>query len=144
MEWCNEISPCLSVVLVLFLQSSFMIGTVKIMGVLLHDMSKSLHTTSIDLGVMVGVFMASCFLLGRATLGPLAVKSRVSPANLAMVVGVMDVFGGCGAIIGGYMAGWISDLFSSYDATYKFLVAVDVFTFISMAIPKAMKKPDVS
>eukprot|EP00057_Strongylocentrotus_purpuratus_P006194 XP_011660668.1 PREDICTED: uncharacterized protein LOC105436621 isoform X2 [Strongylocentrotus purpuratus] len=94
--------------------------------------------------MLIASLCCGASVAGRATLGPLAVKSRVSPANLAMVVGVMDVFGGCGAIIGGYMAGWISDLFSSYDATYKFLVAVDVFTFISMAIPKAMKKPDVS
>lgn len=57
--------------------------------------------------MLIASLCSGASVAGRATLGPLAVKSRVSPANLAMVVGVMDVFGGCGAIIGGYMAGML-------------------------------------
>ncbi|XP_041471866.1 monocarboxylate transporter 5-like [Lytechinus variegatus] len=62
MGWWNSISPCLPVVLVFFFESSFLIGTIKIMGVLLYDMSKSLQTTTADLGFMIGIYTAFSFV----------------------------------------------------------------------------------
>lgn len=57
--------------------------------------------------MLIASLCSGASVAGRAVLGPLALKSRVSPANLAMVVGVMDVFLGCGAVIGGYTAGML-------------------------------------
>ncbi|XP_030842103.1 uncharacterized protein LOC100893965 isoform X2 [Strongylocentrotus purpuratus] len=91
-----------------------------------------------------GMLVTSCSsgsaIAGRAVLGPLGIKAIVSGENLPMVIGVLYVASGCGGLLGGYAAGLIADRVSSFDASFRLLAVVDIFTFTSMVMPKLVRR----
>ena len=57
-------SPCFLVILGLFFHGCFLIGVVKAGGVFLSEMAISLHTTSADLGLIIGFYIVGSLIPG--------------------------------------------------------------------------------
>ncbi|XP_041473864.1 uncharacterized protein LOC121422752 [Lytechinus variegatus] len=83
-------------------------------------------------------------IAGRAVLGIIIIRNRVSSENLPMALGVNNVVEAFGFFLGGYLSGLVADKFSTYNASFILLASVDVFAFVFMMFPKVLKKPEVS
>ncbi|XP_030834382.1 monocarboxylate transporter 12-like [Strongylocentrotus purpuratus] len=94
--------------------------------------------------MLVTSFCSVAAIAGRAVLGILIIRNRVSPENVPMALSVNNLVEASGFFLGGYLSGFVADKFSSYDATFKLLALVDVLTFIFMLFPKIVKKPEMS
>ncbi|XP_041474184.1 monocarboxylate transporter 11-like isoform X2 [Lytechinus variegatus] len=87
MDCLMSVSPaCISLVLTMFLLSSLHIGTVKVIGVLVSDMSNSLQTTSAEMGIEIGLIIAFYFLTAPV-IG--VVNTRWNQIRLFLLIGAM-------------------------------------------------------
>ncbi|XP_011668055.2 monocarboxylate transporter 12-like [Strongylocentrotus purpuratus] len=91
--------------------------------------------------MLVTACVSALSIAGMSVLGPLAVRKRASPANFDVAYAVNDQFFGLGTFLGGYLSGLIAGMFSSYNATFKFLAAVDILVFSLMLPVLLIKKP---
>ncbi|XP_030834462.1 monocarboxylate transporter 11-like [Strongylocentrotus purpuratus] len=94
--------------------------------------------------MLISSFCSSVSFAGRGTLGHLVIKARVSADHLAMSLAFLEVVAGSAVYFSGFIAGFTADTFSSYDASFKLLAIVDVFTFFLMLPVKIVKRRETS
>ncbi|XP_063961792.1 uncharacterized protein LOC129269405 isoform X2 [Lytechinus pictus] len=83
-------------------------------------------------------------IAGRAIMGIIIIRNRVSSEKLPMALGVNNVVEAFGFFLGGYLSGLVADKFSTYNASFILLASIDALAFIFMMFPKVLKKPEVS
>ncbi|XP_041483721.1 monocarboxylate transporter 9-like [Lytechinus variegatus] len=122
-----------------------------------HPVTIFLFATLLDIAALLcDVYIINYYLIlvtscvsamsigGRAVLGALILRERVSPEKFHIAYSVDKFFQGCGMFLGGYLGGWTADYFSSFDATFKLLTLIDIFILVLITVIKCKPKPNTT
>ncbi|XP_030838710.1 monocarboxylate transporter 6-like [Strongylocentrotus purpuratus] len=90
--------------------------------------------------MLVTTCISSVAIAGKAVLSQLIVRDRASSQKYDVAFAVDQFFIGFGMILGGYLSGMIADHFSSYNATFKLLVYIDVIVLLLIVIVRCRPK----